>query len=156
MVNGVVRDHKDLPLLQEYLYKPRAPAADARNPPISPHLFQALFYTCPSPCTWRIPHECIQAPPGSMHLERIPKRSKSFERDMDSPIWGFEAVFAVSHIYVLAYHCIMVTGPLIFWVWWLNIHPGDLQNASIPMTIILACLSLFWSSAGILTNRSRD
>lgn len=153
-LDRMVRDYRELPTHQDYQYRPRAPAA--QNPPFGPHLFQALFYTCSSPCTWLIPHDCIPPPAGNSHLERIPKRRQSFERDLASPIWGFEAVYAVSLAYVLAYHFIILAGPFAFWGLWLKLHPDDLQNATVPMTIVLAGLSLFWSGAGILTSRGHD
>lgn len=151
----MVREHRDLPTHQDYQYSPRAGAADAMNPPISPHEFDALFYTCRFPCTWPIPHDCILPPTGVRHLERIPKRRRCFESDQTSPVWGLEAVFAVSSAYVFVYHCIMVAGPFAFFAWWLRVHPDDLQNASVPVTVVLGALSLFWSSAGILTSKSK-
>jgi hypothetical protein len=91
-----------------------------------------------------------------MHLERIPKRTRCFDGDKSSPIWGLEAVFAVSFAYVFTYHFVMVAGPFAFFAWWLKVHPDDLQNASIPLAIVLGALSLFWSGAGILTSNNED
>ncbi|KAI9147240.1 Ankyrin repeat domain-containing protein [Paramyrothecium foliicola] len=150
----IVREFRDLPVPLEYEYNPRAGSIDARNPPISPHQFHALFYGCDSPCKWVLPHDCMSPPTTVTCLERIPKRTRNF-LDQASPIWGFEAVFEVSFAYVLLYHFIMVAGPFAFWAWWIAVHPGDLQNASIPMTVALGALSLFWSSAGILTSNER-
>lgn len=151
----MVREHRDLPTNQDYQYSPRAGAPGARNPPISPHLFEALFYACCFPCTWPIPHDCVPPPIGVANLERIPKRTRCFERDQTSPIWGLEAVFAVSLAYVFIYHCVVVAGPFAFFGW-LRAHPYDIQNASIPVTIVLGTLSLFWSGAGILTTSIKD
>jgi hypothetical protein len=95
-------------------------------------------------------------PTGVVHLDRIPKRSRCFERETSSPIWGLEAVFAASFAYVLIYHFVIVAGPFAFFAWWLKFHPDDLQNASIPLSIVLGALSLFWSGAGILTSKSKD
>lgn len=148
----LVREHKDLPAHQEYQYTPRAGSTNARNPPISRHEFGALVHSCPLPCTRLIPHDCMTPPKGDIFLERVPKRAKCFKGDQASPIWGFEAVFAVSFRYVCIYHCAMVAGPLIFWLLWLEDHPDDLQNAAIPLTVVIGALSLFWSSAGILTS----
>lgn len=50
-----------------------------RIPPIAPHIFQSLFYTRPSRCTWSLLNECIPSRAGSTRLERIPKRGQSFE-----------------------------------------------------------------------------
>ena len=153
----MVREHKDLPTHRDYEYTPRAGTDDARNPPISRHIFETLVHTCPSPCTWMNPlHDCLIPPSGHMFLQRIPKRTKRSTNDQTSPIWGFEAVFAVSFAYVFVYHCVMVAGPLAFWVWWLKAHPDDWQNAAIPFTVVIGALSLFWSSSGILTSRNDD
>lgn len=148
----MIRDHRDLPDHQDYLYKPRVGSSGAKNPPISRHIFQALFYACHSPCSLLMPHDCMQPPAGEYHIDRIPKRTKCFEKDQTSPIWGLETVFAVSFAYVLAYHCLMMIGPFAFFGLWLKIHPTDFQDASIPVVIVLGALSLFWSGAGILTS----
>lgn len=29
-------------------------------------------------------------------------------------------------------------------------HPDDIQSASVPMTIVLAMISMFWSATGIM------
>ncbi|KAL6834007.1 hypothetical protein J3E69DRAFT_325707 [Trichoderma sp. SZMC 28015] len=152
----MVREYRELPSDKDYHYDPRAGERDVRNPPISPHHFQTLFYACPSPCTWPFPHDCIPLIANTANLARIPKRTREFEKDQSSPIWGFETVFAVSFSYVLAYHVVMVAGPLIFWGLWMKFHPDDLQNASVPITVVIGALSLFWSGAGILTSRERE
>lgn len=152
----MVREYRELPSDKDYHYDPRAGERDVRNPPISPHHFQTLFYACPSPCTWPFPHDCITLIANTANLARIPKRTREFEKDQSSPIWGFETVFAVSFSYVLAYHVVMVAGPFIFWGLWMKFHPDDLQNASVPITVVIGALSLFWSGAGILTSRERE
>jgi hypothetical protein len=152
----MVREYKDLPTDQEYRYSPRAGSADARNPPFSPHLFDVLFYTCQLPCTWPLPHQCISPPTSVVHIQRIPKRARCFQKDQTSPIWGLEAKYAVSFAYVLTYHCVIVAGPFAVFALWLKYHPGDLQDASIPLTAVLGTLSLFWSGAGILTSGRQD
>src|SRR5579871_716724 len=140
----MVREHKDLLTDKVYDYSPRSGDPSAKNPPISPHLFHALFYTCFSPCNWPIAHDCLAPPSGDEILHRIPKRNRCFKNDQTSPIWGLETVFAVSFAYVFVYHCVMVAGPFAFFGWWLIAHPYDLQNASIPVTVVLGALSLFW------------
>ncbi|KAL6828399.1 hypothetical protein V8C40DRAFT_286390 [Trichoderma camerunense] len=152
----MVREYRELPSDKDYHYDPRAGERDVRNPPISPHHFQTLFYACPSPCSWPFPHDCIPLVANTVNLARIPKRTREFEKDQSSPIWGFETVFAVSFSYVLVYHVVMVAGPFIFWGLWLKFHPDDLQNASVPITVVIGALSLFWSGAGILTSRERE
>lgn len=82
--------------------------------------------------------------------------AKCFQRDQTSPIWGIEAVFAISAIHVIAYHLILVAGPCAFFGWWLGAHPLDLQNASVPATIAGGSLSVLWTISGILTSRELD
>src|ERR1700712_5116731 len=113
----MVREYRDLPTDDNYKYSPRSGELDARNPPLSPHLFQALFYTCCSPCNWPLPHDCNAAPSGNRNLERIPKRKTCFQRDQTTPIWGLEAVFGVSFTYVFVYHCVIVAGPFALFGW---------------------------------------
>lgn len=94
-------------------------------------------------------------PTGVRHLKRIPNRQRCFESDQTSPVWGLSAIFAVSSTHVLIYHCIMVAGPFAFFAWWLRVYPDDLQNASVPVTVVLGALSLFWSGSGILTRQRK-
>lgn len=89
-------------------------------------------------------------------LERIPERVSSFQHDMTVDIWGLSTVHDVSFAYVSFYHCLMVLGPLILFAYWMETFPQDLQNASVPMSLILGALSLFWSSCGILTSKQMD
>ncbi|KAL2836694.1 hypothetical protein BJX68DRAFT_259827 [Aspergillus pseudodeflectus] len=155
-VEHMVREHRDLPTDQDYLYNPRAGNEHAKNPPFSSHLFNALFYTCQQPCTWPIPHDCMPQPTRVVHIQRIPKRTRCFQGDQSSPIWGLEAKFAISFAYILMYHCVILAGPFVFFAIWLRYHPDNLQDASVPVTIVLGSLSLFWSGSGILTSRSSD
>jgi hypothetical protein len=65
--------------------------------------------------------------------------------------WGLEARHEISSIYVAFYHLLILALPFSFWGWWQTTHPGDLQNASVPVTVVLAMISLFWGTNGILT-----
>jgi hypothetical protein len=70
----------------------------------------------------------------------FPKRQRSFEADQASPLWGFETVYTTCNTRSIAYHCVMVIGSFAWWAWWLKEHPDDLQNASVPATLVLAAL----------------
>jgi len=155
-VKHMVPEYQDLPKHQDYQYNPRAGDPDARNPPLSPHLFEALYYTCPMPCTRWYPHNCFPLPNSTTIVARFPKRVKSFQKDKTSPIWGLEAVFAISAAHVITYHLILVAGPFAFFGCWAWAHPGDLQNASVPATIAIGAVSLLWMISGILTGRKID
>ena len=152
----MVHEYRDLPEQPDYKYTPRARDADARNPPLSPHLFEALYYTCPVPCRKWFPHGCSSSPNSATIVARFPKRAKCFQRDGTSPIWGIEATFAVSIAHIITYHLILVAGPFAFFGWWVGAHPLDLQNASVPATMAGGALSFLWMISGILTSRDID
>lgn len=155
-VMSMVREYRDLPVQQDYLYSPRAGDSDSKNPPLSPHVFKALYHICPVPCTRWIPHDCYSAQAGVFNFVRFPKRAKCFQKDQSSPVWGLEAVFAVSSARVLTYHLVLIAGPFAFFGWWIGTHPWDLQNASVPATVAIGALSLLWMISGILTSSEID
>jgi hypothetical protein len=64
--------------------------------------------------------------------------------------WGLQAHFSISAMLVFIYHLLMIAGAVAFWGWWELRHPGDLQNATVPLSIVAVFLSLFWSSTGVL------
>uniref|UniRef100_A0A0B7KMX2 Uncharacterized protein n=1 Tax=Bionectria ochroleuca TaxID=29856 RepID=A0A0B7KMX2_BIOOC len=154
-LSRMTSEERELPSDATYEYAPRHGSQGAKNPPISIHMFQTIWYACKPMCKKpSFLHDCMEAPNGVGNIKRIPKRGRSFENDQTPEIWGLEAVLAVSFAYVAFYHILFVVGPTVFWVWWLANHPNDWQNAAVPATAVLACLSLFWSGAGILTQKS--
>lgn len=84
------------------------------------------------------------------------KEDEDFRWRPDFADMGLPIVFAVSFAYVCIYHFIVLAGPFAFFAWWLTAHSEDWQNASVPMTVVLGALSLFWASAGILTGTRDD
>ncbi|KAK8087878.1 hypothetical protein PG997_002839 [Apiospora hydei] len=76
-LDRMVRDHSDLPTHDEYR-------------------FDVLFNACDIGCNRVLPHDCFQPPGGMDQLERIPKRLRSFQRDMTVEIWGLSTVHDVS------------------------------------------------------------
>jgi hypothetical protein len=159
--NLMARGYRDLPIHSDY-----TPNGDsARNPPLSTEEFAALFYSCEPKCHRLLPHHCFTSLHGTRHLDRIPKRKTPFITDTTSDvvpdptdeithdIWGLGAVHSVSFAYVCAYHIAIIAGPFAFFVWWITSFPTDLQNASVPVTIVLGLLSLFHSGSGIWTSR---
>ncbi|CAI6058733.1 unnamed protein product, partial [Clonostachys chloroleuca] len=154
-LDRMTSEERELPSDVTYEYAPRNGSQGAKNPPISKHMFQTIWYACKPMCKKpSFLHDCMEVPNGVGNIKRIPKRGRSFENDQTPEIWGLEAVLAVSFAYVAFYHILFVVGPTVFWVWWLANHPNDWQNAAVPATAVLACLSLFWSGAGILTQKS--
>jgi hypothetical protein len=88
-------------------------------------------------------------------IERIPRKRSIFDvNDIHAPeseAWGLRAQHEVSAIYVAVYHLFILVPPFVFWGWWQHNHPDDLQNASVPATVALGLISLFWGTNGILT-----
>ncbi|KAH6629411.1 hypothetical protein C7974DRAFT_472211, partial [Boeremia exigua] len=77
----IIRHHSDLPVDLEYKYKPRPPASDAFNPPISSHEFAMHFNACDEPCRWKsLPrHFCMPQLHGTITVDRVPKKSSPFD-----------------------------------------------------------------------------
>jgi len=157
----MVHDKKELPNDLVYRYNPRAGEKNAENPPISTHLFETMYYTCDTVCRWpSILHDCSNDLPINSHLthgtglvDRIPKRASCFEHDDTPEVWGLQAVLVPSVLRVVVYHILWVLGPLVFWCWWLGQSPGDWQNASVPITVIVGGMSAFWGSIAVLGSR---
>jgi hypothetical protein len=134
-----------------YEYSPRPP--NAPNPPITPHEFEIALHPCPSGCLLSAFHDCIEEPiNGDFCIQRIPKRKERFPLASYGieVAWGIHAEHNISAIYVVLYHVVILAGTFAFWVVWQIGHPDDLQNAAVPMTVVVTLLSLFWSSSGVL------
>lgn len=139
-----------------YDYEPRPP--NAENPPIDRHEFTLAFTCCSSKC-WLYPfHDCVEPASGTHAVKRIPKRNSALEIDTEDRefAWGLQAQHAISLVYVLFYHFLILVGTFGFWAWWNIRHPDDLQNAAVPLTLVIALLSLFWASAGALEKIRRE
>ncbi|KAH7075153.1 hypothetical protein FB567DRAFT_632698 [Paraphoma chrysanthemicola] len=152
--NYIVGDDVDLPTdLIEYEYAPGPP--NARNPLISQH-HASIFLNCDSPCRWRLFHECVPDLISRKTIDRVPiKRTRFDVGNINSPeseAWGLKAKHEVSAAHVALYHLLILALPFAFWGWWQATHPADLQNASVPVTVVLGMLSLFWGTNGILTH----
>lgn len=149
----VIKDCKDLPTDPEYVYEPRPPKAT--NPPISRHEFAMHLNACEPPCRWSYFHECMPLLGNSSAIGCTPKRRRIFatvsNNNTDVYAWGLEAKHVISAAYVVLYHLIMFAIPFGLWGWWIKGHPEDLQGASVPVTVVLGLLSVFWSTNGILT-----
>ena len=147
----MVRLDKELPIDLDYQYAPRAPGAT--NPPIRESIWHDYFISCPPDCKSLLPHSCVLASDRRHNFEKVPKRRTRFKGDKENLIWGLEAVFAVSAFRVLVYHCAILVGPFVFWGVWLKYHHDDVQSAAVPITVVIALVSLFWSAAGILPHK---
>lgn len=117
-----------------------------------------LNSNCIPPCQWSFWHDCMPFLYTTTAIDRIPKRSKLFNTEAklgscesDNYAWGLEAKYVVSAAYLFVYHILIFTIPFGLWAWWIKKHPDDVQGASVPMTVAIGILSLFWSTSGLLT-----
>ncbi|EXA50788.1 hypothetical protein FOVG_03356 [Fusarium oxysporum f. sp. pisi HDV247] len=148
----VVACGQDLPKASDldYDYTPKPPQASI--PPVHPHIFEAAFNSCtggkcrnPSPF-----HDCYEFEE-TTYIKRIPKKKTPLSPGaIDMPIWGLEARHCISCFHVIIYHLLILVPPFVLWGWWMSRHPDDIQSASVPMTIVLAMISMFWSATGIM------
>jgi hypothetical protein len=42
------------------------------------------------------------------------------------------------------YHLIFIIGSVVFWEVWISKHPGDWQNASVPILRVISLTAVFW------------
>jgi hypothetical protein len=59
-----------------------------------------------------------------------------------------EASYTLSAGMVFFYHVLLISSAFSFWIYWLNKHPEDLQNASVPTFTVLAVMGTFWAILG--------
>lgn len=62
--------------------------------------------------------------------------------------WGLEADYALSFVFIAVYHLVPVLSAFGFWIYWLVKHPGDWQNASVPIMTVAALIAVFWMPFG--------
>jgi hypothetical protein len=140
----------------EYEFTPKP--ADPM-PPVSRHEFKRRFYGCYkggkkhrhffANCR----RQCRNKADA---LERIPKRDREVieEGDGREIYWGLLADEEIQALRVVVYNIVLLAGPIVFWILWLRMgHPGDLQNASVPIMIALGSLAMLSSFWMLLRNR---
>jgi hypothetical protein len=122
-------------------------------PPIQQHEFEYAFLPyCGPSCILSPLHDCVQPRAGRLALKRIPKRKRALLLKLDTreEAWGIQAHHKPHALIVFLYHVLMSAGTFAFWIYWQRTHPGDLQNATVPLTVVAVLISLFWSSTGVL------
>ncbi|OTA79949.1 hypothetical protein M434DRAFT_234662 [Hypoxylon sp. CO27-5] len=120
-------------------------------PPVSEHEFQKHFYTChrPEPLGhWY--HKCKALGANSYNiLDFFPKKKTELEEggDKREVFWGIYAREIISLQRVLVYNLIFLCPMLAFFaIWILSLGKNtQLQNPSVPFSMMLGMLSLFWS-----------
>ena len=59
-------------------------------------------------------------------------------------MWGLFAEMRISALRVLLWTLAITMAGWVFLIWWLANHSNDWQNASVPVTTILMCLTWLW------------
>jgi hypothetical protein len=122
-------------------------------PPIREHEFYQRFYGthlkhgglfhCRHHCKQRKGH-CREV------LSLLPKKISELDEDDDKreTFWGMYAREAISLYWVVFYNVLSVLPMVAFFFTWMfrMKHLGDLQNASVPLTMVATMLSMFWST----------
>jgi hypothetical protein len=132
----------------DYEYQPK-PMENI--PPVSEHEFKKRFYACHQPkpfLHWY--HTCIKLGLQSSDLlELLPKKKTEFEEggDKREDFWGIYAREIISLRWVLFYNFICMLPMLAFFIVWVvpRGYSTDLQNPSVPFSMMIGMLSLFWS-----------
>ncbi len=123
-------------------------------PLISRHEFNLALNAYTDQCVWSLIHDCYTIGDDTEAVARIRKKKSLFDIESNDLTikfaWGTQNRYSISFLHVVIYHVLMLLMPFGVWMWWQHKHNGDMQNASIPVTIVLALLSLFWSGAGAL------
>jgi hypothetical protein len=141
--------------------------------PISQLEFHNMYRACPRLCCWwfRLTH-CCNGPtnnysPGSIYrrptndsLKLIPKRKSKWDlyANYRGEAWGLTASELPSFLGFLAYFFLSAIGPGVFYGLWLSIwnHKSDLQNAVIPIALVLSLWTLLWQCATGRWNSNRE
>ncbi|KAI2618533.1 hypothetical protein GGR54DRAFT_640658 [Hypoxylon sp. NC1633] len=131
----------------DYDYTPRPMHS---IPPISEHEFRKRFYTCHTPRPLRHwYHKCKAMGHSYEILKFFPKKKSELEESGDTrqEFWGIYAREMISLRRVLFYNFVSILPMLVFFmIWILPTSLGtDLQNPSVPFTMMIGMLSLFWS-----------
>lgn len=90
------------------------------------------------------------------YLEKIPKREHAVDEDNEAPemFWGLLAIEEIQFLRIAVYTIAMTIAPLGFWVFWMKAgHPADLQNATVPLMVLLTSMALLVSSWRVLGNQ---
>lgn len=120
-------------------------------PPIGPHEFYDRFHACYNPrSAFHFLHKCTSFNKRTRDLLQLfPKSNYDLVEDSDrrEPFWGIVARERPSIVRLLLYNLACASLCLTFFFMWLFSwgHGGDLQNASVPLSVMLAALSIFWS-----------
>jgi hypothetical protein len=119
-------------------------------PPIAKEEFYHRFYTCyrPRPLLHWF-HKCRKICKSREALNLLPKRTYFLEEGGDTreEFWGIYAQERPCFLTFSIYNCLCIVPSLAFLFLWLFSwgHAGDLQNASVPLSISATTLSILWA-----------
>lgn len=120
-------------------------------PPVSQHEFTKRFYACHTPRSLlHLHHKCKSLKGHSSDvLKKLPKKRNKLEEagDKREDFWGIYARETISARWIIFYNFVCISPLLAFFMAWI-IPQGngtDLQDPSIPLSIMASMLSLFWS-----------
>ena len=120
----------------DYSYAPRAQKGEPYNPPIPAHEWYHHLYKR----RYRAGCRCA--------LNCIPKRRRRFtfydHAAGREHMWGLFAEMRISAWRVLLWTLAITLGGWIFFVWWLANHSSDFQNAAVPVSLTLLCMTWLW------------
>ncbi|KAJ9607669.1 hypothetical protein H2200_007747 [Cladophialophora chaetospira] len=149
--NRIVVGEPAIPSDPDYEYD-NSPTPPSEMPPISEHEFRTSLFPCPPNCCLSSFHHCIEPLTEHSALKLIPKKKSPWQIDCAGrdQAYSLETVYEISVLHLVLYHILMVAGTFGFWAWWQKMHPDDVSGAGVPLTLIVALLSLFGTAAGIL------
>ncbi|KAI1476419.1 hypothetical protein F4774DRAFT_428024 [Daldinia eschscholtzii] len=135
----------------DYEYRPR-PMGNI--PPVSEHEFRLRFYACHDPRPQQsLLHRYHKCKKFGCHTHNVlhlfPKKKTRLEEAGDTReiFWGIYARERISFSWVLGYNLFCLLPMLAFFIAWIlpRGRGADLQNPSVPLSIMMGMLSLFWS-----------
>ncbi|KAF2801046.1 hypothetical protein K505DRAFT_412520 [Melanomma pulvis-pyrius CBS 109.77] len=139
---------------RDYIYNPKPMAAM----PISEHEFKKRFHACAPPILclrhpFRQSRMCkCTASRAKSHndelLVLLPKKISQLDEHSDQreTFWGLHAKQEPVFWRLLFYNLLCVAPSVVFfflWIFWWD-HPGDFQNASVPLSIMVPMLLFLW------------
>jgi hypothetical protein len=133
-VESLGKVYNEMPEEKNYLYIPK-PAPVPYVAPLTVHEWEKRF------------HGCVKTRGLNDALQRIPKRNQPFQLSTHSCreyMWGLHAHSRISARMVVLWQFFITLGGWCFAAWWLKDHHGDLQNAAVPVTLIIGALMLLW------------
>lgn len=111
-----------------YQYEPKPPD---EIPPVPTRLLMEYF-TDPS---------C--AGTSTAILEAFPVRTTGQMTRLEKHGWGLHAGEHLSFWRITSLAAFVLVGPIAFFVYWLIVYPGDLQNASVPLGLAFGFIGTF-------------